>query len=279
MQIKYGFKKEWFQFTRTFRLGGVLLGIMSFSIADPLMYWAMNLLMNSMFTSGSIGVSPEVAMTEAMEVFDSAGVIFGVTMSEFCATSLLIVMLILMSPCGGEQKKRATIIPSCAGLDTFSYLVPKFILYPATIFTVSFVSCCISGGLCNILFENDKVDAGIVLLAAFMCAVFMAFYIVVYMSIGLCTSRPGLVTVIMYVGMSLVQIILSSLDLTKFHPLTLRSLVTGEMFMPGFVLSDNIASIAVGILLSIVIGVMMFILTVTVQKGTKINNQVDKPEF
>ena len=280
MQVKYGFKKEWLQFTRTFRLGGILLGILSFSIADPLMYWALDLMMKTVMSPmGSVGVTGADAFAEVAGIFGDAGVVFSGTMAEFCSTSLLIVMLVLMSPCGGEQKKRATIIPSCAGLEFSSYLIPKYVLYPGTVFAASFIACCISGGLCNALFSSGKVEFGMILLAALMCAVFMTFYIVVYMSIGLCSSRPGVVTVLMYIGISLVQIILTSLDLTKFHPLTLRSLVTSEMFAEDFVLADNAASIAVGIALSVVIGVMMYILTLTVLKGTKINNQEDKPEF
>ena len=280
MQVKAGFRKEWLQFTRTFRLGGILLGILSFSIADPLMYWVLNLMMNAVVsTTGSVGNSAADVFGEVADIFGDASIVFGGTMAEFCTTSMLIVMLVLMSPCGGEQKKRATIIPSCAGLEFSSYLIPKYVLYPATVFVTGFIACCISGGLSNALFEYGKVDAGMVLLAAFMCAVYMTFYIVVYMSIGLCTSRPGVVTVLMYIGISLVQMILTSLDLTKFHPLTLRSLVTGEMFAEDFVLADNAASIAVGVVLSVVIGVLMYILTLTVLKGTKINNQEDKPEF
>ena len=83
----------------------------------------------------------------------------------------------------------------------------------------------------------------------------------------------------MYIGVSIVQMILMSLDLTKFHPLTLRSLVIGEMFRDDFVIADNAASIIVGIVLSVVIAVMMFILTLSVIKSKKINNQEDKPEF
>ncbi len=279
MQIKAGFKKEWLQFTRTFRLGGVLLGILSFSIADPLMYWAMNLLMSAVM-SGSVGAgSPDEMAAVLGSAFSDAGVVFSVTMTEFCSTSTLIIMLVLMSPCGGERKKRATIIPSCTGLEFFNYLIPKYVIYPVTVFVTTFLACCISGGLCNAIFDSGNYSAGMVFLAALLCAVYMAFITVVYMSIGLCTSRPGIVTVFMFIGVSIVQTILASLDLTKFHPLTLRSLVSGEMFSPSFVLSDNIASIAVGIALSAVIGVMMFILTLTVLKGTKINNQIDKPEF
>lgn len=281
MQIKAGFKKEWLQFSRTFRFWGVIIGTFSFALADPLMFWAMNALLGNLTSTdmyGSIGGAVDIENSMGM-LFGNAGSIFGGTMADLCATSMLVVMLILMSPCGGEQKKRATIIPSCAGLDTFSYLIPKYVIYPGTVFVCGFLSALISGGLCNLLFTDGRVDAGIVLLAAFMCAVYMAFFITVYMSIGLFTSRPGVVTVFMYIGVSLVNILLTSLDLTKFHPLTLRSLVVGEMFHDDFVLADNVASIVVGIVLSVVVAVMMFILTLAVLKSKKINNQEDKPEF
>lgn len=281
MQIKAGFKKEWLQFSRTFRFWGILIGTVSFSIADPLMYWAMSAILDNLSGAnmmGAIGGTVDVENSLGM-LFGDAGSIFAGTMADLCATSMLIIMLILMSPCGGEQKKRATMIPSCSGLDTFSYLIPKYVMYPGTVFAAGFLSALIAGGLCNLLFTEGRIDGGMMLLAAFMCAVYMAFFTAVYMSIGLFTSRPGVVTVFMYVGVSIVQIILMSLDLTKFHPLTLRSLVTGEMFRDDFVLADNVASIAVGIVLSVVIAVMMFILTLTVIKSKKINNQEDKPEF
>lgn len=280
MQIKAGFKKEWLQFTRTFRLGGIILAIASFALADPLMYWAMNLLLEGISTTqAAVADTGALDIGDVASVFNNAGVVFSMTMSEFCSTSTLIIMLILMSPCGGEQKKRATIIPSCTGLGTFEYLIPKYILYPVTVFAVTFVSCLLAGGICNLVFTDGTVGAGMMFLAALLCAVYLAFIIVVYMSIGLCTSRPGVVTIFMYIGVSIVQIFLNQLGLTKFHPLTLRALVTGEMFTESFALSDEIGSIAVGTVLSVVIGVMMFVLTLAVQKGTRINNQEDKPEF
>lgn len=280
MQIKAGLKKEWLQFTRTFRLGGIILAIASFALADPLMYWAMNLLLDGISTAQTaVADTGALDIGEVASVFNNAGVVFSMTMAEFCSTSTLIFMLILMSPCGGEQKKRATIIPSCTGLGTLEYLIPKYIIYPAAIFVVTLASCMMAGGICNLMFTDGAIDAGMMFLAAVLCAVYLTFILVVYMSIGLCTSRPGVVTVFMYIGVSIVQIFLNQLGLTKFHPLTLRSLVTGEMFTESFVLADEVGSIAVGTVLSVVIGVMMFVMTYAVQKGTKINNQVDKPEF
>lgn len=286
MQIKYGFKKEWLQFTRTFRLGGILIAIFSFAFADPLMYMLLNVMMNYMSNidysqmTASLGMGTGADTFEAVSgMINDSGLIFSMTMADLCATSLLIIMLILMSPAGGEQKKRATIIPSCCGLKYFNYLVPKFVIYPLTVFGGTFLAAMTAGGLCNMLFKENHIDLGMMLLAAFLCAVYAAFITSVYLSIGLCTSKPGVVTVLVYLGTSLVEIILTSLDLTKFHPLTLRALVTGEMFMGDFELSENIVSICVGTLLSIIVMVLMFFMAYAVLNAKKINNQEDKPEF
>lgn len=286
MQIRYGFKKEWLQFSRTFRLGGILIAIFSFALADPLMYMALNVMMNYMSNIDYSQMTASLGMGTGADAFEmvsgminDSGLIFSMTMTDLCAMSLLIIMLILMSPAGGEQKKRATIIPSCCGLKYFNYLVPKFVIYPLTVCGGTFLATMTAGGLCNILFQENHVDFGMMLLAAFLCAVYAAFITTVYLSIGLCTSKPGVVTVLVYLGTSLVEIILTSLDLTKFHPFTLRALVTTEMFMGDFELSENIVSICVGTLLSIIVMVLMFFMAYAVLNAKKINNQEDKPEF
>lgn len=276
MQIRAGLKKEWLQFTRTFRLGGVLLATLSFALAEPLLLWGMQALLS---LSANYGAGLE--LTTLLEMTDIEGMssaAFSSVMTELSATSMLVIMLVLMSPCGGEQKRRATIIPSCTGLGAFEYLVPKFVVYPATVFASGFAAACLGGLFSNLLFDGS-VSAGTLVLGSLMCAVYMTFVLIIYMSVGLCTSRPGIVTAAVYVGIPLVHMILSGLDLTEYHPLTLCSLITGRMFRSGFVLADNVASIIVGIALSVVIAAMMFVLALTVQKARKINNQEDKPEF
>lgn len=286
MQIKYGFKKEWLQFSRTFRFGGILIAIFSFVLADPLMYMLLNVMLEYMSNMEVPGMTLALTMAPGMEsvemvagMINDAGLVFSLTMGDLCASSLLIIMLILMSPAGGEQKKRATIIPACCGLKYFNYLVPKFVIYPLTVFGGTFLASLTAGGLCNILFSEGKIGVGMMFLAAFLCAVYTMFITTVYLSIGLCTSKPGVVTVLVYLGTTLVELILTSLDLTKFHPFTLRALVTSEMFLGGFELSENIASICVGTALSLIVMVLMFFMAYAVLNAKKINNQEDKPEF
>ncbi len=283
MQIKYGFKKEWLLSVRTFRLFGILIAMFSFALADPLMYKILGVMMDELAVMDGMGdAAMEEAMAEMGELavmFNNSALVFSVTMSEFCMTGLIIIMLILMAPAGGEQKKRSTIIPSCSGLKFFDYLVPKFVMYPAIVFVTTFTAAMTAGGICNLVFTENLIPIGTMLLEALMCATFLVFVISIYMCVGLCTSRPGIATIFIYIGMNLVDLILTSLNLTKFHPFALRSLIVGEMAVEDFSLADNAASIAVGIALSFVIAVIMFFLTNAVLSNKKIDNQEDKPEF
>lgn len=287
MQIKYGFKKEWLLSLRTFRLFGILIAMFSFALADPLMYRILGALMEYMGAEFTAVDGMDAAMTEYLAdmgdmaaLFNDAGLVFSVSMSEFCVTGLIIIMLILMAPAGGEQKKRSTIIPACSGLRFFDYLVPKFVMYPALVFVTTFAAAMTAGTLCNLIFTENLIPMHIMLLESLMCATFLMFVISIYMCVGLCTSRPGIATIFIYIGMNLVDLILTSLQLTKFHPFALRSLITtGEMMYDDFSLADNAASITVGIALSFVIAAMMFFLTNAVLSAKKIDNQEDKPEF
>ena len=145
---KFGFQKEWYHFGRTFRFGGILIALFSVAIANPLMIKAVVAML------GAIGESPTEMMADAampdMGLGDlvmeyTSGVVFGAALSDLCNTALLVILLLLMSPFGGEQKKRATLIPSCSGLDNKYYLIPKFVLYPAIIFVTTFFCRHIGG--------------------------------------------------------------------------------------------------------------------------------------
>ncbi len=286
MRNNFGFKKEWLHFTRTFRFGGILIAIFSLALANPLLYKAMIVMLQAMGEMPEIADDPTGAMTditamtgEAAALFDSASTVFSLAMAELCATAVLVIMLIMMSPCGGEQKKRATIIPACSGLEYKDYLLPKYVLYPSVIFAAVFTVCILAGLLSNALFVNDIMDFGTIALASLFCSIYIAFMFIVYMSIGICTSRPGVTTVLIYIGQTLITLILTSMGLTRFNPFTLRSLVIGEMFMEDFSLADEMTSIIVAIVLSVVIAVLMFFLTLAVLGAKKINNQENKPEF
>ena len=278
---KFGFQKEWYHFSRTFRFGGVLIALFSVAIVNPLMIKAMLSMLDVLSASPtemmSNQVMPDLGLGELVSEYTS-GIVFGAALSDLCNTALLVILLVLMSPFGGEQKKRATLIPSCSGLDNQYYLIPKFVLYPSVLFVTTFASGILAGLICNAMFA-DPIGFGEILVGSVLCAIYLTFIMVIYMSLGLCTSRPGIMTIVIYFGHNLIQAILVAMGLERFNPFTLYSVFSYQMYEEEFSLSAEAASIIVGIVLSVVIAVMMYFLTLAVLKNKRINNQEDKPEF
>ncbi len=300
MQLKYSFKKEWSHFTRTGRLFGIIAAIFSFALSQPLMFRMMGAIMEmvDLNTSGadssvfaavaggmaaSAGTDPfggmDIGMEEIMSVYSDAGMIFSSCISTFSGLSLLIVMLILMAASGGEQKKRATIVPMCSGLEYKNYLLPKFVIYPLFTFALTFISVIVTGLLCNALFPNNHITDAAMFLSAAMYSVYMLFAVCVYMSIGLCTSRPGVAAVLVFIGQSLVQSLFVGMGLTDYNPFTLITLPT-YMAMEGFDFAASMPSILVGMGISVVVAVLMFFLALGVLGAKKIDNtEEERPEF
>lgn len=281
MQIKYSFKKEWLHFLRTFRFGGMLICIFSFAAANPLLYKALYALAKYMADSGltqeaaSAGVDVELLATASAD----AGAVFCGTLVEFCATSFLVIMLLLMQPFGGEQKKRATVIPFCSGLRYKSYLIPKFVLYPSVMFVGNFLGGCASGILCNALFTEGTVSAGTILFGSLIAAIYSVFVLSIYMTLGLCTGRPGIMVIVMYLGQTLLQQFFMCMRLISFNPFTLYFAVSSRVILAEDFAQSDLISIIVGAVLALVIAFVMYIIAVASLKAKVINNRDNKPEF
>lgn len=298
MQLKYSFKKEWAHFARTGRLFGVIAAIFAFSLSNPIIFKMAGVMMemvygsteggsgNTVFASASAGMSGElgemfgnIGMDEIMAVYSDAGAIFSTVIASFAGMSMLIVMLLLLAAAGGEQKKRAMIVPMCSGLEYKNYLIPKFVIYPLTVFAVTAVSVPVAGVLCNALFPNNKVSGEVMMLCTLMYAVYTLFLTCVYLSVGLCTSRPGVATVIIFLGQSFLQSIFNGMGLIDYNPFTLITL-PNYMVMEGFDLSGSMPSIIVGMVISLVVAVLMFFLALGVLNAKKIDNtEEERPEF
>ncbi len=281
MQLKYSFKKEWLHFMRSFRFGGVLICIFSFAAANPLLYKALFALMEMMEQSdmGAIMAEEGASLGTIAALADNATAIFSMVLIELCGSSLLVIMLLLMSPFGGEQKKRATFIPFCSGLSFRNYLLPKFVLYPAVLFVGTFVGGCFGGLLCNSLFAVGTIEPSSMLLGSLLASIYAVFILSVYMALGICTGRPGIMVIIVYIGQTLIQLVLTSLDLARFNPFALYGMFSGgTLFDPQYVKQET-PSIVVSVVLAIVISTLMYFLALATLKSQKINNQENKPEF
>ena len=303
MQLKCSFKKEWSHFFRTLRIWGVIAAILGFAVSNPLMFKFIAVLMDEVMPGTSdvsqIGISdissladntPEngsgsifggIDINDTLSVYSDAGLMFSVALASFATYGLLIIMLLLMSAAGGEQKKRAMIVPMCSGLEYKNYLIPKFTIYPLFTFAVSFVSALIAGGLCNSMFENNKITAGRLLLTSLDMSVYMMFIVCVFLSLGLCTSRPGIMVPSIFLGQMLVESLLNGLGMLRFHPFALLGYVDSGMITSSeYPFEDELPSFITAIALSIVISVMMYLLALGVLKAKKINNQKEiEPEF
>lgn len=290
MQLKYCFKKESAFLTRTGRLIGIIAALLFFAITNPLLFKFTGTVLEQVqdipqtsfaaVTQTPSGGGMGIDYSEITSLYSDSGMMFGVTMASVCSSSLLIIMILLMPAAGGEQKKRTMIVPQCSGLKISNYLTAKFVIYPLTVFALTFLSGMLSGLLCNALFPNNTIDGGIMLLAALLAGIYMIFVTCVYISLGTCTSHPGIMSAAVYVGTVLLQSLLEGMGLSQFNPFTLLTLVSGGMFTEDFDLSENVANIAVSVGISLLISVLMYFLALGVLNAKKINNQEEiKPEF
>ena len=297
-QMKYSFKKEGAYLFRTFKFLGLVLAIFGFAIANPLMYKVTGLLFkqlnaNQPTATVQVEVDPSeggsdsimdgllggMGMGDMAEMYSRADTTLTMSLVSFSTYSLLIIMLVMMSTAGGELKKRAMIVPLCSGLKFKNYLVPKFVIYPLTVFAVTFLGGLTSGGLCNALFEEGRVGFGMIALGSLLMAIYAAFIIAIYLSLGLCTSRAGLMVGAVFLGQMFLRSTLEGMGLEDYQPFSLVTVVA-SMYYEGYDLSAKLTSILVSIGLAVVIGVLMFVLALGVLNAKKIDNQEEeKPAF
>lgn len=257
--IKAGIKKEFMLFSRGFRLIGVIITIIGISLMYPLMYKSMEMMAGQIAGMGQqIGGEAQDQVTgavdsingmmsslEAMYGGSMAAVGFKTGVSSITSTGFLIISLLLMATAGGEQKKRSVIIPNCAGLTPAGYVMPKFIVYPVMIGLLSFLGGMTTGGISNLIYNNE-LNINDIIFSSLCVAIYMLFMTALYFLIGLSTGRPGISVIIVYGGSTIIPILLQSLDIDRYNPFTLQSLLMSsynDADMNNFMLSTVVAFI------------------------------------
>lgn len=278
--IKAGIKKELMLFTRGFKLLGVIITIVAISLLYPFTYKSMELMANQISDMGQqFGGETQGQVENAASINNMLGSIsemyggsmaavgFKTGVSSLTSTGSLVIMLLLMSAAGGEQKKRSVIIPTCAGLSPSGYVMPKFIVYPLVIGLMSFIGGMITGGISNLIYNNELIISDIVF-SSVCGAIYMFFITAVYFLTGLSTGRPGISVIIVYAGSTIVPLILQALDIDKYNPFTLQTLLMSsysEADMNNFILSTVV---------SVVLSVISCLLTLMITTLRKIDNSV-----
>lgn len=257
--IKTGIKKEFMLFSRGFRLIGVIITIIGISLMYPLMYKSMEMMAGQIADMGQqIGGEAQDQVTgavdsingmmsslEAMYGGSMAAVGFKTGVSSITSTGFLIISLLLMATAGGEQKKRSVIIPNCAGLTPAGYVLPKFIVYPLVIGVLSFLGGIITGCISNLMYNNE-LSINDIMFSSLCAAIYMLFMIALYFLVGLSTGRPGISVIIVYGGSTIIPILLQSLDIDRYNPFSLQTLLMSsyeDADMNNFMLSTVVAFI------------------------------------
>mgnify|MGYP000610811842 FL=1 len=278
--IKSGIKKELMLFTRGFKLLGVIITILAISLLYPFTYKSMELMANQISDMGQqFGGETQGQVENAASINNMLGSIsemyggsmaavgFKTGVSSLTSTGSLVIMLLLMSAAGGEQKKRSVIIPTCAGLSPSGYVMPKFIVYPLAIGLMSFIGGMITGGISNLIYNNELIISDIVF-SSVCSAIYMFFITAVYFLTGLSTGRPGISVIIVYAGSTIVPLILQALNIDKYNPFTLQTLLMSsysDADMNNFILSTVV---------SVVLSVISCLLTLMITTLRKIDNSV-----
>ena len=245
--LKAGFVKELIYFTRTKKLPVLSIIILAFAVLDPLLIFGLGKMAESM---GAIAENVTVSSggAEITQVLGTVQAGFVGAMGDLTSTVALISMLMLMQAAGGELKKRATILPNCAGLTPKYYLIPKFVVYPVYMLAATVVGMLLSYVVASIIF-GGSVPFSSVLLASLCGGVYAMFLNAVYLCIGLATKKAGLSVAICYGGSTILNMVLSALGAQKFHPFALLPQAQELVYSGQPDLLNIFGSIGVGLLL------------------------------
>lgn len=284
MKLSSALKKEFMYFSRTFRMFGVIFSIMIFALADPVMIKGVGWMMNSLIetveeTSAGEEVFTEddVAALSSFSDMDASGMM-AMSIGDFTSTAVLIVLLIMMGPSGSEQKKRSIIIPRCAGLTPNMYVTPKFILYPLTGFLSGLLGMFSCAGVTSLLFEG-AIDMGMLALAAVSVGLYIAFAMILELTLGICTERPGVSVITVLAATSIIPTLLSSFRIDKFNPFALPSIAQNAFLTDATVMgvSGNaeldMTNVAVSLLVTVILSLILYFTTLFVLTARQIENE------
>jgi ABC-2 type transport system permease protein len=268
MQLKASFKKELLAFWRTKRfviLTCVFIGWALFSVA---LVRGMSELLSVLEDN------PDVNLGEGFASAAAGGVFTAIT--ELATTALLVFLLLLNSFAGGEQKKRSVIIPRSAGLRSFSYIFPKFIVYPLIIFVLSVLGVLAASGLSALLFENNDLVMSRVLLGGVLLGVYLMMYVSFHLSLGTATGRAGMSAAICIVASFILPPIFQTLATAEhaagveayvYNPFALSMMAAGSVYQV-----PPTRDIIMTVLITFAIMVIVYFVALFVQNAKRIDN-------
>ena len=278
MQIKASFKKEYLAFFRTKTFLIVALVIIGLSMLSPLLITGMGALIDSMSGIYDEYFNMDVSgMTETLGATASIGV--STTISDITGVGLIVYLLLINRAAGGEQKKRAVIIPISSGLRSVAYIFPKFIIYPLSVLVLAVAAMFTSWAVSVLVFDvNDVAFIG-VLLAGILAGVSMMFYVCFHITIGTATGKAGMSAALCIISSLLLPNIFALANMEyMFNPFALNVLA-GTLLTRTAISNQELLDIAITIAFALAIMIGAYYIAVFAQNAKKIDNTGNEIEL
>jgi len=277
LQTKAGFKKEILAFFRTSKFIIIALVILGLGTLSPLLITGMSSLMDSMsdiYNEMGMDVSD---MTSVLTSSTSIGV--SSTVSDITGVGLMVFLLLIMKAAGGEQKKRSVIIPQSAGLRSFGYIFPKFIIYPLSAFILAIIAMFVSWGISCLVFDYNDITFSGVLLGGILSGVCMMFYVCFHIALGTATGQAGMSAAVC-IGASLILPNIFAITTTEymFNPFAL-DVLAGTIVLQPSVSGDQMRDIIITVIFSVALMTLAFLIALFAQKARKIDNSGNELEL
>jgi len=271
MQTKASFKKEILAFVRTNKLLILTIVMIGMSVLSPLLFVGMESLLVAMDPIYEQMGMDITAMTDLLGSSTvHAGVYTGIT--NLTQVGLIVYLLLINSFAGGEQKKRSVIIPRSSGLRNFSYIFPKFIVYPLAALGLAIIGAFSSWGVSAVIYDVNDVWPGGVLLGGVLAGVSMMLYVCCHLTMGTATGKPGMSAAICLVSAMLLPDIFAFTDPNLvYNPFTLNYLA-GNVAQADALQHFKPLDIAMTVLIALAIMVVMYFIALFTLNAKKVDN-------
>ena len=276
-QTRASFKREVLAFFRTNTFLIVACVIIGLALFSPTLIAGMGLLMDALgdvYDEMGMDVSDMTALLTASSSMGLASAIESIT-----GAGVIVLLLLLNKAAGGEQKKRAMIIPKSSGLRSFSYIFPKFIIYPLTAFVLAVFATLASLPLSILLFDFNDVTFNSALIAGIVSGVSVMFYVCCHLTLGTATGKAGMSAAVCISASIILPTVFATVSTDyMFNPFSLSTLAASIIYIGG-VSGKELLDVVVSMIFAIGIMVILYFVALFAQNARKIDNSGSELEL
>ena len=283
-----GFRKEIMFYLRGWRFAVLVLVMILLAVSSPVTFGMTSGMMETM--KEALPDNEQYAqMTEMFTSFSAADMIM-YNVEYILGLGSIVILFLFKGAAGGEQKLRSVIIPQCAGLTPERYVLPKFFIYPISIFVISIAAVYAGAGMSVLIFPGE-IDMGMIALSAVCTGVFLVFSTCMQFCIGICNGRSNIAIIAVIILNSILPTILGFFRVDRFNPFALQSIAmeaaqntgeTGNALLAAasetYSSSDiSTLNIIISISTALIFSVLLCVLTIYVLHSKEVHNEGDEP--